>query len=34
VDTGYRRVRVTVTLAGFWSGEIPYRPLTLVSSLS
>jgi hypothetical protein len=34
IDTARRPVRVTVTLAGFWSGEIPYRPLTLVSSLS
>lgn len=34
IDTGRRPVRVTVTLAGFWSGEIPYRGLTLVSSLS
>ena len=24
-------MRVTVTLAGFWSGEIPYRGLTLVA---
>ena len=34
IDTARRPVRVTVTLAGFWSGEIPYRTLTLVSSLS
>jgi hypothetical protein len=34
IDTARRPVRVTVTLPGFWSGEIPYRPLTLVSSLS
>jgi hypothetical protein len=34
IDAARRPVRVTVTLAGFWSGEIPYRPLTLVSSLS
>jgi hypothetical protein len=34
IDTARRPVRVTVTLAGFWSGDVPYRPLTLVSSLS
>jgi hypothetical protein len=34
IDTARRPVRVTVTLAGFWSGQIPYRGLTLISSLS
>ncbi len=34
IDTGRRPVRVTVTLAGFWRGEVPYRGLTLIRSLS
>jgi hypothetical protein len=34
IDAGRRPVRVTVSLPGFFVGDIPYRGLTLVRSLS
>lgn len=34
IAAGRRPVQVTVTLSGFWSGEIPFRGLTLARSLS